>query len=107
MHHRAVRNVGFPIQLQYLRFVHPFEQVAKTIDDDLMRNDQHTLAAILARHRIDDAAQPQDHVAPAFTAWRPEIKLADMRTLRTQDRKSTCLNSSHGYISYAVFCLTK
>src|SRR2546422_6222192 len=23
---------------------------------------------------------------------------------RTQDRKSTRLNSSHGYISYAVFC---
>src|SRR2546429_7025712 len=27
--------------------------------------------------------------------------------LATQDRKSTRLNSSHGYISYAVFCLKK
>src|SRR2546422_3787863 len=27
--------------------------------------------------------------------------------LRLQDRKSTRLNSSHGYISYAVFCLKK
>src|SRR2546422_6301740 len=26
---------------------------------------------------------------------------------RPQDRKSTRLNSSHGYISYAVFCLKK
>src|SRR5687768_17741017 len=26
-------------------------------------------------------------------------------TIGTQDRKSTRLNSSHGYISYAVFCL--
>src|SRR2546422_4884224 len=26
---------------------------------------------------------------------------------RCQDRKSTRLNSSHGYISYAVFCLKK
>src|SRR2546422_5575986 len=26
---------------------------------------------------------------------------------RTSDRKSTRLNSSHGYISYAVFCLKK
>src|SRR5712675_2885042 len=25
----------------------------------------------------------------------------------SEDRKSTRLNSSHGYISYAVFCLTK
>src|SRR5712675_3159083 len=29
------------------------------------------------------------------------------RTTRPQDRKSTRLNSSHGYISYAVFCLKK
>src|SRR2546429_1669728 len=29
------------------------------------------------------------------------------RTSTTPDRKSTRLNSSHGYISYAVFCLKK
>src|SRR2546422_7536352 len=29
------------------------------------------------------------------------------RALRIRDRKSTRLNSSHGYISYAVFCLKK
>src|SRR2546422_6441352 len=29
------------------------------------------------------------------------------RALRLRDRKSTRLNSSHGYISYAVFCLKK
>src|SRR2546422_5236134 len=28
-------------------------------------------------------------------------------TLDREDRKSTRLNSSHGYISYAVFCLKK
>src|SRR6266436_8295880 len=28
-------------------------------------------------------------------------------TAAQQDRKSTRLNSSHGYISYAVFCLKK
>src|SRR2546429_4989682 len=28
-------------------------------------------------------------------------------SLRRGDRKSTRLNSSHGYISYAVFCLKK
>src|SRR2546422_3545599 len=27
--------------------------------------------------------------------------------VKEQDRKSTRLNSSHGYISYAVFCLKK
>src|SRR2546422_6029035 len=29
------------------------------------------------------------------------------RALQLEDRKSTRLNSSHGYISYAVFCLKK
>src|SRR2546422_8042330 len=33
------------------------------------------------------------------------MELVDGRDLR--DRKSTRLNSSHGYISYAVFCLKK
>src|SRR2546429_1649946 len=31
----------------------------------------------------------------------------DERARLLLDRKSTRLNSSHGYISYAVFCLTK
>src|SRR2546422_7854484 len=30
-----------------------------------------------------------------------------IRDSRSVDRKSTRLNSSHGYISYAVFCLKK
>src|SRR2546429_4422672 len=30
-----------------------------------------------------------------------------LQELATQNRKSTRLNSSHGYISYAVFCLKK
>src|SRR2546422_6005590 len=32
---------------------------------------------------------------------------ARRRCDRSRDRKSTRLNSSHGYISYAVFCLKK
>src|SRR5687768_18090262 len=39
------------------------------------------------------------------------LGLADREAARhdiaRQDRKSTRLNSSHGYISYAVFCLKK
>src|SRR2546429_5624763 len=33
--------------------------------------------------------------------------LVDANGHRRADRKSTRLNSSHGYISYAVFCLKK
>src|SRR2546422_6030715 len=32
---------------------------------------------------------------------------AEAEAAKEQDRKSTRLNSSHGYISYAVFCLKK
>src|SRR5205809_3416007 len=36
------------------------------------------------------------------------VQRADLhRRRRATDRKSTRLNSSHGYISYAVFCLKK
>src|SRR2546422_8611226 len=42
---------------------------------------------------------------------RKEIKHYAMKVKKdvasTADRKSTRLNSSHGYISYAVFCLKK
>src|SRR2546429_4093651 len=34
-------------------------------------------------------------------------KVAQFSQVNLQDRKSTRLNSSHGYISYAVFCLKK
>src|SRR2546422_8396245 len=35
------------------------------------------------------------------------VELAGLNARRRPDRKSTRLNSSHGYISYAVFCLKK
>src|SRR2546429_3699557 len=37
----------------------------------------------------------------------PTLELYQGNTLLESDRKSTRLNSSHGYISYAVFCLKK
>src|SRR2546422_9131274 len=44
-------------------------------------------------------------------AWAGDVGLAiavfDLMALGVRDRKSTRLNSSHGYISYAVFCLKK
>src|SRR2546429_2508223 len=46
----------------------------------------------------------------SLLGWpRPPIRLPKPEVLRgaMKDRKSTRLNSSHGYISYAVFCLKK
>src|SRR2546422_4326493 len=39
--------------------------------------------------------------------WREPIKWNSEAARAGADRKSTRLNSSHGYISYAVFCLKK
>src|SRR2546429_5666565 len=51
---------------------------------------------------IEDAAY-------AFLAGKAPAALATLAPERCihVDRKSTRLNSSHGYISYAVFCLKK
>src|SRR2546422_7922383 len=50
----------------------------------------------------------EDNVGAAIMGEQQAIKEGDevTRTGRI-DRKSTRLNSSHGYISYAVFCLKK
>src|SRR5687768_18003219 len=55
-------------------------------------------------------------VSTGGSDWQ-EFRVRDVRTARDlpdtirwvkfSDRKSTRLNSSHGYISYAVFCLKK
>src|SRR2546422_9751620 len=55
------------------------------------------------------------HRAAVLPRARSTLPLSERRAprgsrpsaLRSRDRKSTRLNSSHGYISYAVFCLKK
>src|SRR2546429_4290692 len=46
-----------------------------------------------------------------YDAWMAEFRRLGLNLLENRmqliDRKSTRLNSSHGYISYAVFCLKK
>src|SRR2546429_9646711 len=43
----------------------------------------------------------------AAVARERDAEPEDKRDAEDADRKSTRLNSSHGYISYAVFCLKK
>src|SRR2546422_2001163 len=51
------------------------------------------------------ASHAQDTLPPADRQLARDI-LRELIEINT-DRKSTRLNSSHGYISYAVFCLKK
>src|SRR5207245_9860699 len=51
------------------------------------------------------AQQSECFASPAF--WRQCLGLPRFGRYTLPDRKSTRLNSSHGSISYAVFCLKK
>src|SRR2546429_5300111 len=46
-------------------------------------------------------------IVDLFAHDHPRRNLPGLRQTDRRDRKSTRLNSSHGYISYAVFCLKK
>src|SRR5687768_17988474 len=74
----------------------PYTTLFRSPDQDdvglLARGDRAHLVIERARLGSVDGSKLQ-HVA--------------MRQRRREDRKSTRLNSSHGYISYAVFCLKK
>src|SRR2546422_2962387 len=65
----------------------------------------------LFRSQVRVAAESRvPHPASRFPAVPPESRdrpPAAAAVPGMRDRKSTRLNSSHGYISYAVFCLKK
>src|SRR2546422_1951344 len=48
-----------------------------------------------------------DTARPHAATGRSPVQRLPTRLRASRDRKSTRLNSSHGYISYAVFCLKK
>src|SRR2546429_4916568 len=68
----------------------------------------HRLLARPPGEDKDDGALPR--ARRTGRVGTPALRLpvsARRRSHPAQDRKSTRLNSSHGYISYAVFCLQK
>src|SRR2546422_8620100 len=64
----------------------------------------------LFRSPIESWPDSTDQTIPstfADTSPRPWPEIIRTPPRPARDRKSTRLNSSHGYISYAVFCLKK
>src|SRR3989449_2970021 len=81
----------------------------------LFRSQLHAApeVAAAARTQASDAillteSLPETDVAALVRSLRqdPDVP-AELPIILIGDRKSTRLNSSHGYISYAVFCLKK
>src|SRR2546422_1556045 len=54
-----------------------------------------------------DLDQAELDAAYDQSVYAPNLEQIVGRYATNRDRKSTRLNSSHGYISYAVFCLKK
>src|SRR3989449_4293436 len=69
---------------------------SRAVPSDPMSDALERLGAALAEHYAIERQIGAGGMATVYLA----------RDLK-QDRKSTRLNSSHGYISYAVFCLKK
>src|SRR2546422_1794054 len=58
------------------------------------------------QERLNQYLPDNPHTLLADSRYRGYVRV-ELTPRRWRDRKSTRLNSSHGYISYAVFCLKK
>src|SRR2546422_3621209 len=77
----------------------PYTTLFRSPQDADQGDTRNPIEAIhLSAVRVNTVGQPAESQLPIGT-WRATVKRGD--------RKSTRLNSSHGYISYAVFCLKK
>src|SRR2546429_9970567 len=100
----------------------PYTTLFRSLHAARMRPDSEILDALDQHYRLHwivCQAQVQQQPAPAglnadvlmerhhALNWLVLFEGNDWDDVDTPDRKSTRLNSSHGYISYAVFCLKK
>src|SRR5687768_18333563 len=78
---------------------------------ELVDAEAAAVAGVVAVGAADGAVELLAAQLLGLEADRGELPVRDAlgldRLLALQDRKSTRLNSSHGYSSYAVFCLKK
>src|SRR3989304_9235843 len=67
----------------------------------MLQDHDHSFMFLLQRTLVEDGFNPQYEIN--HIKWLCDIIICTGR----KDRKSTRLNSSHGYLSYAVLCLKK
>src|SRR2546429_4788815 len=69
------------------------------------RRKKNVQRVLVIRRFATSAMRDFDDIAPLSNQSFRQQKPGGKFIITPQDRKSTRLNSSHGYISYAVFCL--
>src|SRR2546429_7414741 len=83
----------------------PYTTLFRSLDEPTIGLDPRQITEI--RELIKSLAG--EHTVILSTHILPEVSMvcSSVVIINKGDRKSTRLNSSHGYISYAVFCLKK
>src|SRR2546422_1705791 len=94
---RPPRSTLFPYTTLF-RSVHDFPRSAVAFEEGTFAEPRGSIATLLQRDPVERRGR---HRVPIVGD-----ELGRHRR-NHRDRKSTRLNSSHGYISYAVFCLKK
>src|SRR5687768_17931580 len=84
----------------YTLSLHDALPISELVEDDEAPGVAEILAHGIVGQRGGEQHRPIGELAPQVA---PDV----VGQHRVGDRKSTRLNSSHGYISYAVFCLKK
>src|SRR5256884_5688338 len=84
----------------------PYTTLFRSVLASALRRRHQIAISIRLERPIRDALEEPLAVALVKELRANADRRENFRRLR-QDRKSTRLNSSHGYISYAVFCLKK
>src|SRR2546422_4467755 len=97
-------NVSFKLQAFAFR---QRPKGGENLLDDTLTGHRLEVDLHLARFDFGQVQQIVDQRQQVFGAALDGLKLLVLIRGQRPDRKSTRLNSSHGYISYAVFCLKK
>src|SRR5687768_17993506 len=92
---RPPRSTLFPYTTLFRSYVARFDAIA-----EYLASWQPPALLLWGRHDAFFAL-------PEVLSWMQALPRMEADILDAGDRKSTRLNSSHGYISYAVFCLKK
>src|SRR2546429_7055159 len=88
----------------------PYTTLFRSVAAEILHERGLRLNAIreeLARSVVDRQTLIKPKETPLLSEFSRDLTQAAMDGVLDPDRKSTRLNSSHGYISYAVFCLKK